>query len=55
MIPDLRHFESQKRLRALNITTLETWRLRADLLEVFKIFNGLESILPADYFVIESD
>ena len=38
------------RLRVSNITTLVTKRLRADLLEVFKIFNRLESILPADFF-----
>ena len=38
------------RLRVLNITTLEIRRVRADLLEVFKIFNGLESILPTDCF-----
>ena len=38
------------RLRVLSITTLETRRLVAELLEVFKIFNGLESILPADFF-----
>ena len=38
------------RLQVLNITTLETRRLRADLLEVFNIFNRLESILPADFF-----
>ena len=50
MIPDLRHIDYPNRLQILNITILETRRLRADLLEVFKIFNGLESILPADFF-----
>ena len=40
MKPDLRHLDYPNRLRVLNITTLETRRLRADLLEVFKIFNG---------------
>ena len=50
MIPGLRHMDYPNRLQVLNITTLETRRLRADLLEVFKIFIGLESILPADFF-----
>ena len=50
MIPDLRHMDYSNRLQVLNITTLETRRLRANLLEVLKIFNGLESILPADFF-----
>ena len=50
MIPDLTHMDYSNRLRVLNITTLETRRLRADLLEVFKIFNRIESILPTDFF-----
>ena len=50
MIPDLRHMDYSNRLQVLNITTLETRRLRAGLLEVFKIFNGLESIRPTDVF-----
>lgn len=54
MISDLSHLDYQRRLRVLNITTLETRRLRADLLEVYKIFNGLESIIPADFFVMEN-
>ena len=36
MIPDLRHMDYPNRLRVLNITTLETSRLRADLLEVIE-------------------
>ena len=36
IIPELRHLDYPSRLRILQITTLETRRVRADLLEVFK-------------------
>ena len=29
--------------------------MRADLLEVFKIINGLDSIFPADFFIMENE
>ena len=47
IIPELRHLDYPSRLRILKITTLETRRVRADLLDVFKIINGLDSIFPA--------
>ena len=40
--PELRHLDYPGRLRILKITTLETRRVRADLLEVFKIINVLD-------------
>ena len=52
IIPELRHFDYPSRLRILKITTLETRRVRVDLLEVFKIINGLDSIFPADFFIM---
>ena len=42
--PELRHLDYPGRLRILKITTLEKRRVRADLLEVFKIINVLDSI-----------
>ena len=51
IIPELRHLDYPGRLRILKITTLETRRVRANLLEVFKIINGLDSIFPADFFM----
>ena len=33
-----------ERLRECGLTTLETWRLRGDQIEVFKILNGYENI-----------
>ena len=29
--------------------------VRADLLEVFKIINGLDNIFPADFFIMENE
>ena len=29
--------------------------MRADLLEVFKIINGLDSIFPVDFFIMENE
>ena len=52
IIPELRHLDYPSRLRILKITTLETRRVRADLLEVFKIINGLYSIFPYNPFII---
>ena len=37
------------RLKGMKLTTLETRRLRADLLEVYKIVNGLQG-LSEEYF-----
>ena len=35
----------------LGLTTLETRFVRADLIEVYKIFNGLDSLDPGRFFV----
>jgi ribonucleases P/MRP protein subunit RPP40 len=40
----LRGFQYEDRLRALHLTTLETRRLKGDLIEVFKIFKGLDKL-----------
>ena len=44
MIPSLRDKPYEVRLNRLNLTTLETRRLRGDLIEVFKIFKGFDDI-----------
>jgi len=38
------------RLRLLRLTTLETRRLRGDLIEVFKIFKGFEDVSHEVFF-----
>ena len=44
MLPDLRGLPYHERLKTLHLTTLETRRLRGDLIEVFKLVNGFENI-----------
>ena len=40
----------ESRLKRVGLTTLETRRLRADMLEVYKIMNGMEGIIEAKFF-----
>ena len=44
LIPELKHSCYERRLLECRLTTLETRRLRADQIEVFKILNGYEDI-----------
>ena len=44
MIPELKDFSYEERLKECGLTTLETRRLREDQTEVFKILNGYENI-----------
>ena len=51
MIKD-RNLSYSERLNRLNITTLETRRLRGDLIQVFKIFKGLDNVQHSDFFIM---
>ena len=44
----------ETRLKNLGLTTLETKRLRGDLMKVFKIFKGYDDICE-DIFLIEQN
>ena len=50
MICECKDLEYHERLKYLKLTTLETRRLRADLVEVFKILNGLEGVTEESFF-----
>ena len=51
MMEGLEGYSYSDRLRILGLTTLETRFVRADLIEVYKIFNGLDSLDPGRFFV----
>jgi len=51
MIKD-RNLSYSERLNRLNITTLETRRLRGDLIHFSKNFKGLDNIQYSDFFTM---
>ncbi len=44
MISEVRNLSYEKRLEMLGLTTLETRRLRGDLIEVYKLFHGNDNL-----------
>ena len=45
----------ERRLKYVGLTTLETRRERADLLEVYKILNGLEGVNEKDFLSVTTE
>lgn len=54
LIPSLRNKPYLERLRALNLPTLETRRLRGNLIETFKIIKGFENVNSAYFFEFDN-
>jgi len=52
IIPGIRHLSYPERLQQMGLYSLETRRLRGDLIETFKIMNGLEGIEKTRMFTI---
>ena len=50
MIKECKNMRYNERLKTLKLTTLETRRMRADLIEVFKIIKGLEGLSEETFF-----
>ena len=46
----IRHLTYEERLKKLHLTTLEVRHRRADLIQVYKIFNNKDKINPTDIF-----
>ena len=51
LVHSIRDLPYERRLEILGLTTLETRRLRGDLIEVFKIFKGYDDLDPSFFFV----
>ena len=54
MIPNLKNKSYEERLNILNVTTLETRRLRADIIAVFKICKGFDITEPSLFFTFST-
>ena len=54
MLPDLQNMSYPERLKILVLTTLESRRLRGDLIEVFKMVKGFDNIDRNIFFFTET-
>ena len=55
MIPTLKGLSYHQRLSVLNLTTLETRRLRGDLIEVFKNLKGFDKVNYSSMFSLAAN
>jgi len=55
MIPCLRELLYECRLKKLNLWSLESRRIRADLIEVYKMFHGLSTIDISNLFTLDTE
>ena len=54
LIDELKDLSYEERLKELNLTTIKTRYLYADLLETFKIVRGFEDINPSTFFTFSN-
>ena len=55
LISELSGLSYNERLKKVNLTTLETRRVRGDLIEVYKIFHGLTDLNSNDFFILSKN
>jgi len=55
LVPQLRKFSYEERLRKPGLTTLKERRLREDTIEVFKLFGGWEKIDYRQFFSLATN
>ena len=55
LIPSIRHISYERRLARLNLYSLEKRRLRSQLIETFKILQGIENIDHRNLFSLSSN
>ena len=55
LIPSIRHKRYEERLAALDLFSLETRRLRGQLIEVFKILRGFDNVDYRDIFQLSEN
>ena len=55
LIPRLRNMPYEERLKQLNLFSLEKRRMRGDLIEVFKMFQGFDNVNIRDYLDIDRE
>jgi ribonuclease P/MRP protein subunit RPP40 len=53
LVVGMREKSYEERLKFLDMTTLETRRVRGDLIEVFKIMKGLEDVNKEKFFTTD--
>ena len=54
-VPGLKQLPYDQRLEALNLWTLEERRVRADLIKVYKIINGLSAVQFHSFFELDTN
>jgi len=55
LFKELRELDYTERLQRLGLWTLEEWRNRADIIEVYKIVNGLSTLPASTFFEFRAD
>ena len=54
LVPKLKYKTYEERLSCLDLTSLETRRLRGDLIEVFKILKGFDDVDVQNFFALSN-